>query len=365
MVCTASAALEATQPESSSTYADEGTNAHNVARQVLTGTDWLQIVGVDQEMIEAVGNYVDYVKALAGDNPIEVEQRVDFSHVTGQPDSFGTADCIILKDRELIIVDLKYGKGVKVDATWNEQLLIYALGAIDNYSMIADFDAVRVCIVQPRIDHVDEFSISVGELVAWGETVKAKADEIALGATVYQPSEKTCRFCRAKGVCPALATHVHTTIVDQFQNLDQAVQLAPSVADGSAIARYLGEVDLIETWCKAIREKAYEMLAEGKEVPDYKLVAGKKGARAWADPAEVEATLKSMRLKTEEIYDFKLISPTTAEKLAKAGTIGVRQWPKLQTLITQPDGKPHVAPADDKRPAITIAAKAEDFEALT
>ncbi len=154
-------------------------------------------------------------------------------------------------------------------------------------------------------------------------------------------------------------------IVDQFPNLDLALRNGPSQASGADIARYLGEVDLIETWTKAVREKAYEMLAEGKELPGYKLVAGKKGARAWADPAEVEATLKSMRLKEAEMYDFKLISPTTAEKLAKAGTIGVRQWPKLQTLITQPDGKPHVAPADDKRPAITIAAKAEDFEALT
>lgn len=351
-------------PESTSTYADEGSKAHDVARQVLTGTDWLKITGVDIEMVEAVGRYVDYVKVLAGTNPIRVEQRVDFGHITGQPDSFGTADCIILNDSELIICDLKYGKGVKVDADWNEQLLIYALGALEEYSLMAEFDAVRVVIVQPRLDHVSEFSLSVGELIAFGERVRETATKIADGDTVYEPNEKTCRFCRAKGTCKALADRVHETVIDQFQNLEQAVELAPTVADGEDLARYLGEVDLIEQWTKAIRERAYEFLAEGKEVPGYKLVAGKKGARAWSSEEEAESTLKSMRLKIEEMYSLKLISPTTAEKLVKQEIIGPRQWSRLKELITQPDGKPHVAPESDKRPAITVAAKAEEFEEL-
>ena len=68
-----------------------------------------------------------------------------------------------------------------------------------------------------------------------------------------------------------------------------------------------------------------------------------------------------MRLKVEEMFDLKLISPTTAEKLAKAGTIGPRQWKKLQEQYAQSQGKPSVAPASDKRPALTVAATADDF----
>ena len=68
-----------------------------------------------------------------------------------------------------------------------------------------------------------------------------------------------------------------------------------------------------------------------------------------------------MRLKVEEMYDLKLISPTTAEKLAKAGTIGPRQWPKLQEIIEQPEGKASVAPVSDKRPALKIAAVEDEF----
>ena len=118
---------------------------------------------------------------------------------------------------------------------------------------------------------------------------------------------------------------------------------------------------MIEGWCKAIRAKAEAELLAGHPVPGYKLVEGRRGSRRWTNDAEVEQTLKSMRMKLEEMYDFSLISPTTAEKLHKAGTIGPRQWPKLQGLITQSEGKPSVAPATDKRPALVIQATADEF----
>ena len=100
-------------------------------------------------------------------------------------------------------------------------------------------------------------------------------------------------------------------------------------------------------------------------MPGYKLVEGRRGARKWANAEEVEATMKSMRMKLEAMYDFSLISPTTAEKLHNDGTIGPRQWPKLQGLITQSEGKPSVAPDTDKRPALVIAAAADEFADVT
>ena len=105
-------------------------------------------------------------------------------------------------------------------------------------------------------------------------------------------------------------------------------------------------------------------MLSGSEVPGYKLVAGKKGNRQWSDAKLAEETLKMMRLKESEMYDFKLISPTTADKLAKIGTIGIRQWPKLQELITQKTGSPHVAPVTDSRPALMAKPVADEFEAL-
>ena len=87
--------------------------------------------------------------------------------------------------------------------------------------------------------------------------------------------------------------------------------------------------------------------------------------RKWTSPTEVETVLKAMRLKTEQIYDLTLISPTTAERLHKAGAIGPRQWPRLQTLIMQPDGKPSVVPETDKRPAWAVEPTVNDFEDLS
>jgi len=127
----------------------------------------------------------------------------------------------------------------------------------------------------------------------------------------------------------------------------------------------LKSVDLIESWCKAIRAKAESELLAGNNVPGFKLVEGRRGARKWANEAEAETTLKTMRLKLEEMYDLKLISPTEAEKLHKSGAIGPRQWPKLQQIIVQSEGKPSVAPENDKRPALVVAPVASHFEDLT
>lgn len=69
--------------------------------------------------------------------------------------------------------------------------------------------------------------------------------------------------------------------------------------------------------------------------------------------------LKSMRLKQEEMYDFSLISPTTAEKVLK-GT--PKRWKRIEPLITRSPGKPSVADASDKRPALDIKPTADDFE---
>ncbi len=117
-------------------------------------------------------------------------------------------------------------------------------------------------------------------------------------------------------------------------------------------------------WIKAQRAEIERRLFEGEALADWKVVAGKKGNRAWSSKDEAETLLKGFRLKTEEMYDFTVISPTTAEKLSKAGTIGPRQWAKAQDLITQAEGKPSVAPASDKRPGISVAATADDFDVV-
>ncbi len=387
MHCPGSVALEADCPDTSSSFADEGTVAHELAAYALThavdpaehlgnrvplnGTEW----EVTQEMVDNVRAYVDYVRALGG--TLMVEQRLDISAITGEPGAKGTADAVILVDDEIIIADLKYGRGVKVDAERNHQLQIYALAAMSAFDLVWDFQRVRLAIIQPRLNHVSEWTCTPDELRSFGSQVKQSAERSVAAVKFYgahhelhnkylNPGESQCRFCKAKAVCPALTQHVLSTVADDFVDMEKPIaqqleHAADRAMDNATLGNLLGAVDLIEGWCKAIRAKAEAELFAGRAVPGYKLVEGRKGARRWADAAEAEAAMKAMRMKVEHMYDLSLISPATAEKLHKAGTIGPRQWPKLRDLITQPDGKPSVAPESDKRPALSITATEDEF----
>ena len=139
----------------------------------------------------------------------------------------------------------------------------------------------------------------------------------------------------------------------------------PATANADLLAEAMSKADLIEGWVKAVRAETESKLLAGVGIPGWKLVQGKKGNRAWSSKEQAEEALKAMRIKHDAMYDYSVISPTTAEKLAKAEVIGPRQWPKLQALITQADGKPSVAPESDKRPALVMSAVAEDFDDVT
>ena len=413
MACPGSITLEADKPDTSSGFANEGTAAHFLAsecleaqtsasvylgRQIVVGrkvTYWLDdgmtandrapLFTVDPDMCGHVQTYLDNVREYALGNELMIEQRVEFSHVVDAPDQFGTSDVIILTSDgdEIQVHDLKYGRGVKVDAEENPQLMLYALGALNEYGMVGDFKRVRMVIHQPRLNHLSEWDCDIDSLLNFASDAKAAAQAVKIAKefadnwvngpdySYLNPGEKQCRFCKAKATCPALTQQVLNTVADDFVDLTKPVvpQLASSIerienSENDHLAQCLSAVDMIESWCKAVRAKVEAELISGRPVPGYKLVEGKRGNRKWDDDSEAETALKAMRLKLEEIYDFTLISPTTAEKLHKAGVIGPRQWPKVQALITQSDGKPSVAPASDKRAAIAIGSSVDDFEMI-
>ncbi|CAH0445685.1 hypothetical protein LMG10661_01869 [Ralstonia syzygii subsp. syzygii] len=389
--CSGSVALEAECPDDSSDFADEGTAAHELAAMSLTNEqDASAFLGrvidvngkgweVTPEMAEHVQKYIDYVRALGGE--LMVEQRLSVEAITGEVDAKGTSDAVVLIGEELVIVDLKYGRGVKVDAERNEQLQIYALAALGEFEFLGDFKRARLVIVQPRLDHIGEWDCTVEALRTFGQEVTRSAERCFSALKYYgnykelherylTPGNDQCRFCKAKAVCPALRDHVLSTVADDFVDVSKPVaqqieHADERTVDNAILGNLLGAVDLIESWCKAIRAKAEAELLAGHLVSGFKLVEGRRGARRWMNDAEVEQTMKSMRMKAEEMYDFTLISPTTAEKLHKVGTIGPRQWPKLQSLITQSEGKPSVAPESDKRPALVIQATADEFADVT
>jgi len=400
MRCPGSVALEAPFPDTSSRYAAEGTLAHTMAARRLTdyadaptafALDALGVAieedgfsfTVSEEMLAHVEDYAQLVLKYAEGGQLLVEQRVDFSPVIGVPDSFGTSDAIIIKGDELIVIDLKYGMGVQVDASENEQLQLYALGALNDYDMLADFSVVTMVIHQPRKNHVSEWSVPVQDLRAFGRKAAEAAedaqaillfsstaslsDDIDISVRVHDevmffgpqdliPGEKQCQWCKAMAVCPALKDEVQASTAlaaspEDFRDLHDV----PSDNLGAA----MDKVALIEGWCLAIRAEVERRLFAGDSVEGYKLVEGRRGNRSWASETDTEALFKSFRLKQDEMYDLKLISPTKAEKLFKDKS--PKRWVKVEGLISRSDGKPSVAPVTDKRPALAITSVADDF----
>lgn len=396
LACPGSVVLSAGKPDSGSKYAAWGTVAHELADAALSAgwtkipADGLQIstvvgehmVDIDRDMVACVETYIANVREMtAGADLFRSERRVNYSRWIGVPEDagWGTADVIAVLGAELQVHDLKTGQGVEVDARDNEQMMLYAGGALAEIDDLGlDIETVRLVIHQPRIRQApSEWSLSVDELRTWltgrarsgaASVLNAEAcvNDPAFATTFLSPGEKQCKFCKAKATCPALAAAVLETVqgapatVDDFDDLTVEKPAGSTTAD--FLANALTKVDMIEEWCTAVRAEAERRLLAGEKVPGFKLVQGKRGARKWANEKDAEAALKTFRLKLEEMYDFKLISPTSAEKLAKAETIGPRQWTKLQQLITQTEGKPHVAPASDPRTAIDVRPVVDAFE---
>ncbi|KAA3495488.1 DUF2800 domain-containing protein, partial [Acinetobacter baumannii] len=201
MRCAGSVILEKDLPDSSSEHADLGTAAHFLASECLeqgknaadfeghtiviikgnalwideaTESPVSNFFTVEAEMVENVQIYLDAVRSQAEGNELLVEQRVDFSEFVGAEGSFGTSDAVVLTETEIQVHDLKYGKGVKVDAEGNEQLALYGLGALATFGMFGDFQQVRMVIHQPRLGYQSEYVLTVEELYDFANEAKTQ-----------------------------------------------------------------------------------------------------------------------------------------------------------------------------------------------
>jgi hypothetical protein len=378
MACPGSVALEAPFPDSSSEFAAEGTLAHEVASECLiSGADPALLLGkpatvdgfdftIDQNMVDHVKDYMSLVREYAKGGELLVEKRVGIGHLTGEEGAGGTSDAIIIKGTEIIIVDLKYGMGVRVDANDNPQLMIYALGALNEYDIVADFDTVTMVIHQPRLNHVSEYSITVEQLLTFGDEVRKSANLVRTPDAALTPGEKQCRFCKAKATCPALRAEVSDVVggvadLSDFADL-VAQEITPDTSD-NYLPVAMSKVEMVEQWCKAVRAETERRLLAGQPVTGYKLVAGRTGNRDWKDAKAVEDMMKkTFRMRDDQVFDFKLISPTKAEKVFKENP---KRWANLQEQIVRGEGKPSVAPATDKRPEMVVTPVMDDFRDLT
>ena len=150
--CTPSALLELEFENRTSSAALEGTAAHDLCEHKLKKALKMRSKRPtsefdSDEMEEHTDNYVSYIlekleiaKHTCKDPLVLIEQRLDFSKYV--PHGFGTGDCLIIADKNLHIIDMKYGQGVLVSAEENPQMKLYAIGALETYDALYDIEEV-------------------------------------------------------------------------------------------------------------------------------------------------------------------------------------------------------------------------------
>ncbi len=358
--CTPAARLELEFDDTESSAAAEGTAAHALAehklRRALKMRSKKPISPFDcDEMDEYTDAYVDFVleqlelaKQSCSDPLVLIEQHLDFSKYV--PDGFGTGDCILISDKALHIIDLKYGMGILVNAERNSQMMLYSLGALEIYDSLYDIDEVSMTVFQPRRDNVSTWTIPVDDLRDWAENeLRIKAELAFKGEGEYCPGD-WCTFCRAAVRCRARA--------EEKLKLAQSEFRLPPLLSDAEIEEVLGKLSDITKWANDLLAYATDAAVNhGKAWSGYKVVAG-RSVRKFKDEDAVAEVAKVNGYK--DIYRQSLITLTEFEKLmgkAKFNEV-------LGDLVYKPPGKPTLVPVSDKRPAINVSNATNDFNEI-
>ena len=365
LACTPSARLEEQFPDSTSEYAKEGTLVHevcelkvrkNLIEQMPTRTYNTKLKKLKEnelwqdEMDKFTDVYLEYIQELVHSyscSPaVMVEKKVDFSQYV--PEGFGTADCIVIAEGTMHIIDFKYGKGVAVSAENNPQMKLYALGAYLEYSMLYPIEKIKMAIVQPRLENeASESEIFVAELMDWAENVvKPLAEKAYKGEGTYIAGNH-CRFCRAKATCRERARM--NLEASKFEMKTGALLSDTEVGEALKMAQDLAK------WAEDLKEYALTESLKGKIIPGWKAVEG-RSVRAFKDTDLAIKTIIDSGIEEALLYERKQLTLAQIEKL-----LGAKQFKELVgELVEKAPGKPTLVLETDKREKIVNRITAEE-----
>lgn len=306
---------------------------------------------VDAEFARHVQAFLDYVNEFEGD--MLVEERVSYD--AWVPDGFGTADDIRIHDGICNLTDLKFGAGVKVYVKGNTQMWMYGLGVFQDFGHLYDIETFKFNICQPRLDHIDEDTVSLKEILLWARDKVQPTAAIALKPDApFQPGEH-CRWCKARDTCGHRKEWLMAQMLDELDDMDSIKD--PDLMTNDDLANAMDVISLMRSWCNDIEARVLSEVQAGRAVgtPSWKLVAGRSN-RAWRNAVKAEAALRKTKLKVKEIFKQTMISPTQAEKL-----LG-KDHAIMTDHVRKPPGSPKLAPPTDPRPSITADISELDDE---
>lgn len=356
MACTPSAKLASSYKDESSTYAAEGTDAHSLCEYKLktalgrkADDPTEDLTYFNEEMDASSDAYAGYAleqleaaKKGTADPVVLIEQQVDFSRWV--PQGFGTADCVIVADKVLTVIDFKYGQGVLVEAENNPQMMCYALGALSMMDALYDIEKIIMTIFQPRRDNISSFRLSVKTLYDWAEKqLKPKAHLAFEGKGDYAAGD-WCRFCKAKVDCRARAEANLALAKFDFE-------MPPTLSDAD-IEAILPMLDDLTSWAADLKDYALSRALSGKVWHGFKLVEGRSNRRYLNEEAVAQTVIDA----GFDPYEKKLLGIIAMQKLLSKK----RFEELLGSLIEKPQGKPSLVPESDKRPAMQTAN--QDFK---
>lgn len=385
--CPPSFLLNEKIPDFNTVYSAEGTAAHYVADICLKGDKDAELfagchvaVGpkgqcaflhekrtlkddemefeVDDEMVNGVQMYLDICREPQGDHyfetRVEVTKWCPDVDENGDPlgKQSGTADHMCFQPTVMYVDDLKYGKGEQVFADHNKQATKYALGALEEYGWAYSIEKVIIRIIQPRLDHVDVWEVSVDELLAFGAEIKKQLKEVFNPKAKFNPGPKQCRFCKVSGRCKAQEEFLHSISALAFDDETKDGLGPPEFLHDPAL---LDETEMAEAWrmipmlmhrIEALKVQMQRAMVDEVEFPGLKLVEAKTH-RKWINEKKVVAWLKRHGVATAKLFKKKLVSPNEAEKLL---TTEARHKLAEAKLFAKPPGGPAIADEDDTRP---------------
>jgi hypothetical protein len=353
--CPPSARLTEHYPDTGSSYADEGSQAHELCEFKLR-----QALGLpakdptpdpaqySEEMENCAEEYKTFVfeilaeaEKTCSDPKILIEQRIDYSRWVEE--GFGTADAIVIADGTLHVIDYKHGCGVLVEAVENPQMKLYALGCIEIFDGIYDISTVSMTIFQPRRENVSTYTTFKEILYQWADEILKPTAELAFaGGGEYQTGEH-CRFCKAKAECRKRAEENMKLAAFDFRN--------PDLLENEEVAEILTKLDDLVAWAGDVKEYALQKALQGVKFEGFKVVEGRSN-RKYISETTVADTVKNAGY---DPYEKSVLGVTSMERL-----LGKKQFAALLgELVVKPQGKPVLVPETDKRQEINRAA--DDF----
>ena len=340
--------------DKSSEYAEEGTLAHALSELKLRKengeineflfTEQLKQLGdIPSDMDRSTDDYVDAVltelysaRKVDPNAQLFIEQQLEMDEWI--PECFGTSDAVIVSEYGLIVIDLKYGKGVPVSAVGNYQERIYGLGAYAAFRDLYDFKHIKMMIVQPRLDSITEEVLTIEELLQWADDVIVPAAQTAWKGEGEFHSGEWCKFCSVKAICRENVLNSLAVIQNMFDS--------PDVISDEQLEKILPFLDTAEQWISDVKAYCFNQAMQGKTWKGYKLVQGRRPGRVWKDEAEVINQLSRAGYTEQQIYTApKLKSPADLEKELKKSAFDAI----VGRYVFQGDGKLTLVPESDKR----------------